>query len=348
MKKNLWIALVLVLTSQLLCVIYGHTNVVSVVLEFIESFFIEFKNIILTKYSTILLSILVIFILKKIIKSNNKYIMVESISQNLKTLMSKSNDTNENQDKGIGKDKNGVCADTIREEDLTNWKLIDISGSEKFYIKWKGEKYEYGFKILKYDFNKKGNPILVIPGYSSKSGHWTFGRINNFIRSGLFDNKNISTLYIILFVGLKEIISDHVTQKEYYSENVHFQVSNHIDKIIRSPKMKLENLKIIARSAGASHGIVLSKEKYVDSLYLAAPGYNKKTVEKYTESGRKIPIHIYWSINDRYINLKDEEKGILNLQILMDQYLGVHIYKYIDNENHGHNHRIPPELVKCI
>lgn len=244
-------------------------------------------------------------------------------------------------EKGVGND-----SDNVSESDLEKWKYYDIV--PKFNLKFKDESKEYGFRLLKYFLKENGQPMLIIPGYSDKSGQWTFGRINKFIQNGLFDQKNISSVYIILFVGLKEIITDFIGQDNFYKSDLPYKISKDIDKIIRSPKLQLNNLVLVGRSAGGSHALNIAENNYVSSLHLACPGYNEIVIESFNKSNRKIPISVYWSINDRYINLKDKDKGLEKLKELLNQEINDYVYDYIDNTNNGENHRIPPELIKNL
>jgi len=244
-------------------------------------------------------------------------------------------------EKGVGND-----SDNVSESDLEKWKYYDIV--PKFNLKFKDESKEYGFRLLKYFLKENGQPMLIIPGYSDKSGQWTFGRINKFIQNGLFDQKNISSVYIILFVGLKEIITDFIGQDNFYKSDLPYKISKDIDKIIRSPKLQLNNLVLVGRSAGGSHALNIAENNYVSSLHLACPGYNEIVIESFNKSNRKIPISVYWSINDRYINLKDKDKGLEKLKELLNQEINDYVYDYIDNMNNGENHRIPPELIKNL
>ena len=267
---------------------------------------------------------------------------------NLEKLRVKSNETNENEETGIGNK-----TDNIEEKDLKMWNLIEninIKGqSDKGILltKVKSEEKYYRFKLLTCELSKTGKPILVIPGYSSKSIHWTFGRINKFIKDGKFKDKNISTINIIFFDGLKDIVKK-IGLQEFYSSDLPFQVSNHIDKVIKSQNLD-NNLILIGRSAGASHALNLAENNYIDSLHLACPGYDKKTIESFNEKSRKdLVVSVYWSINDRYIDLNDEVKGLTNLIILLNRPVKSFIYTYIKDESHGKNHRIPPELIKDL
>lgn len=244
-------------------------------------------------------------------------------------------------DKGIGNE-----SDNISKSDLEKWKYYDIV--PKFNLKWEEKVYEYGFRLLQYNLKDEGYPMLVIPGYSDKSGQWTFGRVNKFIQNGLFDQKNISSVYIILFVGLKQIITDVIGQDNFYVSDLPYKISKDIDKVIRSPKLELKNLVLVGRSAGGSHALNIAENDYVDSLHLACPGYNEVVIKSFNNSGRKLPISVYWSINDRYINLKDKDKGLDKLKELLNQEINEYVYDYITDESHGKNHRIPSELVENL
>jgi hypothetical protein len=275
-------------------------------------------------------------------KMNNLEKLLFSEENNLENLRNDSNETNSNPSKGVGDN-----SEEIKEVDLKNWNFYENITRENdengYFLKIDTKKY-YKYKLLQHNISETGHNLLIIPGYSAKSGQWTFGRINKFINDGLFKRKKISSINIILFDGLKSII-DELGVRKFYDSTLPFEVSKHIDDVIKKFKIN-KNLILIGRSAGASHALNIAENDYVISLNLACPGYDIKTLESFNKNSKKdLFVSVYWSSKDRKINLNDSDKGLINFLKIINRPVSTYIYDYIIDETDGKNHRIPKEMI---
>jgi predicted esterase len=193
---------------------------------------------------------------------------------------------------------------------------------------------KYGsIKVLSIKLNKSnGNPIIVIPGYSHKS----FCSMLKIILEGLI---NIKEKYSELFMfqwspEIKEtsekIIEDIYDKEIKYEINEAFRIelSKILDKILRSPDMKLNKFDLMGKSAGGGVAAYVAKmNEHVNKLILISPG-SISYGENLKEFKNKIILS--WNEDDPII-LKDE----------IDQYIenfkkNDNKYKYYSFEKGGH------------
>ena len=107
--------------------------------------------------------------------------------------------------------------------------------------------------------NKKDNSLIILPGFSSKSFYWTFGRMNKFIIN--FDNfKKYSDIIIFDFHEIKPLINKENfgedPLKNFYKDKIDHIISEHVNHILN--KLNFKNISLIARSAGGGIAIYLS------------------------------------------------------------------------------------------
>jgi len=193
---------------------------------------------------------------------------------------------------------------------------------------------KYGsIKVLSIKLNKpEGNPLIVIPGYSHKS----FCTMLKIILEGFI---NIKDKYseLLMFQWSPEIkeTSEKIIQDIYdkeikYEINEAFRIelSKILDKILRSPDMKLDKFDLMGKSAGGGVAAYIAKiNENVNKLILISPG-SISHGENLKDFKKKIILS--WNKDDPVI-LKDE----------IDQYIenfkkNNNKYKYYSFEKGGH------------
>jgi predicted esterase len=219
--------------------------------------------------------------------------------------------------------------------------FIEKSGYEFSDDKYKIYKFEeptlnkkYGsIKLLSIKLNKSdGYPIIVIPGYSHKS----FYTMLKIILEGL---DNIKDKYSELFIfqwspEIKEtsekIIENVIDTNIKYEINEKFRIelSEVLDKLLRSPDIKLDKFDLMGKSAGGGVAAYVGKiNNNVNKLILISPG-SISHGENLKDFKNKIILS--WNEDDPVI-LKDE----------IDQYIenfkkNNNKYKYYSFEKGGH------------
>ena len=203
---------------------------------------------------------------------------------------------------------------------------------------------KYGsIKVLSIKLNKSdGIPLIVIPGYSHKS----FCTMLKIILEGL---DNIKDKYSELFMfqwspEIKET-SEKVTENVYdknikyeINETFRIELAEILDKILRSPDMKLDKFDLMGKSAGGGVAAYVAKiNESVHKLILISPG-SISHGENLKDFKNKIILS--WNEDDPVI-LKDE----------IDQYIenfkkNNNKYKYYSFEKGGHEINI--ELLKKL
>ena len=220
---------------------------------------------------------------------------VENILTKIESLVQEANTTNTSEESKTGTNDR---RDYILMEDSINWKYKDVY--PKF--KLKDGTPEFSYHLLSYKNNEsKDNALIILPGFSSKSRDWTFGRMNRFINQ-IEDLKIYSEIIIFDFHEIKPLMKEEYfgenPMKNFYDENMDHVIAGHLNHILN--KLEFKNYNIIGRSAGAGISIVLSSiNDKVSKLFLACPGWNEKGVKKLVEKfedDKIIEIKIYHSI----------------------------------------------------
>jgi hypothetical protein len=84
--------------------------------------------------------------------------------------------------------------DSILDEDLTKWKLLNVDTGDKDF-KVLGDIVKYRVISRELDITKN-DTLIVVPGYSEKSVCQTIGRINYFINMLPNNFNNYKKIYI--------------------------------------------------------------------------------------------------------------------------------------------------------
>lgn len=215
---------------------------------------------------------------------------------------------------------------------------------------------EFSYHLLSYKNNdSKDKALIILPGFSSKSRDWTFGRMNRFINQ-IENLKIYSEIIIFDFHEIKPLMNaenfgdnGEKPMVNFYKQNMDHVIAGHLNHILN--KLEYKNYDIIGRSAGAGISIVLSSiNDNVTKLFLACPGWNEKVVKKLVEkfeANKIIEIKIYHSISDIYINPTETEE----LSKLLHNNNIKHYYeplKIEDKDGHAFHHRIYEKLVKDL
>jgi len=271
---------------------------------------------------------------------------VEHILTKIEHLVLDANNTNTSDNPGKGTNDR---RDYISMEDSKKWKYKDVF--PKF--KLKDGTPEFSYHLLNYNISDSlDNALIILPGFSSKSRDWTFGRINRFINE-IENMKNYSDIIIFDFHEIKPLMKEEYfgenPMKNFYEENIDHVIAGHLHHILN--KLGFNNYHLIGRSAGAGISIVLSSmNDKVSKLYLACPGWNEKGVEKLVQKFRNdkvFEIKIYHSIKDTYIHPEETEQ----LSVLLSKHDVKHSYEPLEIEEidgNAFHHRIYEKLVKDL
>lgn len=271
---------------------------------------------------------------------------VENILTKIERLILDANNTNTSDDSGKG---TGDDRDKILMEDSINWKYKDVF--PKF--KLKDGTPEFSYHLLSYKNNdSKENALIVLPGFSSKSRDWTFGRMNRFINQveGL---KIYSEIIILDFHEIKPLMNvenfgdnGEKPMVNFYKQNMDHVIAGHLNHILN--KLGFSNYDVIGRSAGAGISLVLSSlNDRVTKLFLACPGWNEKGLElliKKIKDGKDIKIGIYHSSKDTYINPEETKK--LSDKLISNGIENIYKELNIDDKiGHAFHHRIYQDMI---
>ena len=229
----------------------------------------------------------------------------------------------------------------------------------KFYAKYDFNcgHFSFSIKLCKLFLKRQGIPVLIIPGISKRSFAWTIGNVNKHLEI-YKNNKNISSIYIIEFNGLKEIFNELKNKgKNFYDSDYDEIVSNKIYSIILIEKFK--KIYLVGRSAGAGNVLMLAGRDKIEGIYIACPGYKEKCIQIMNDNmndnlnDKEIDIYCFWNINDTKIRYDDEKKGFINLYKSIKAICGNKvevICTFTESKEKGDSftHRIPEILVKSI
>jgi dienelactone hydrolase len=189
--------------------------------------------------------------------------------------------------------------------------------------------------------NPEYKPLVVIPGYSNDSFESGF---NILMQELDHIKKNYSEIYAFCWGStvkkLTQNYSEHEKDEEKafaLNEKLRIILAHLLDKIIRSPDMKLTNISVLAKSAGAGVAIHMAAiNPEIKFLYIACPGTNGggKTL-KYRKD---LPIKLMWNKDDNKIPFETSEKFIDDFKKQGNNYT---FYEY---EKGGHEFNV--EFIK--
>lgn len=267
---------------------------------------------------------------------SNKYL---TLQQEMEELINNSNIINNSEKDGTKDSKEQI-------PNNSKWKL-----DTKYHFNC--GYFSFSIRLCKLFLKRQGIPVLIIPGISKRSFAWTIGNVNKHLET-YKNNKNISSIYIIEFNGLKEIFNELKNQgKNFYDYNYDEVVSNKIyNNIIME---KFEKLYLVGRSAGAGNVLMLAGKDKIEGIYIACPGYKEKCIQIMNDNlnDKEIYLYCFWNINDKKISYDDDEKGIKKLINLVNNICVNKvevIFKITESKekDDAFTHRIPQILVETI
>ena len=153
--------------------------------------------------------------------------------------------------------------------------------------------------------NKENKPLVIIPGYSTKSFMSGFDKLMDEFDS--YKDK-YSVMYAVCWGSkVKEITVEYLKpagndkKKEYeLNDEIRIKLAKILDKIIRSPDMALTNVTLFGKSAGAGVSIYISSmNPDVKYLYISCPGTNN--CGKVLKDREELPIKLAWNKDDDVI-----------------------------------------------
>ena len=191
--------------------------------------------------------------------------------------------------------------------------------------------------------NSKNKPLVVVPGYSNDSFESGF----KVLMQG-FDSikEKYSEIYALCWGStvkkLTQNYSAHEKDEEKafaLNEKLRTILAHLLDKIIRSPDMKLTNISVLAKSAGAGVAIHMAAiNPEIKFLYIACPGTNGGG--KTLKDRKDLPIKLMWNKDDNKIPFETSEKFIDDFKKQGNNYI---FYEY-DTGGHEFNIEFIKEL----
>jgi hypothetical protein len=202
---------------------------------------------------------------------------------------------------------------------------------------------EYGIiSIVKVKLNNPENkPLVVVPGYSVDSFESGF----KILMQGFDDIKEkYSEMYAFCWGSIVKKLTQNYSASEpdeekafVLNEELRIKLAHVLDKIIRSPDIKLTNISILAKSAGAGVAIHMAAiNTEIKFLYIACPGTSGRG--KTLKDRKDLPIKLMWNKNDNKISFETSEKFIDDFKKQGNNYI---FYEY---ETGGHEFNI--EFIK--
>jgi hypothetical protein len=198
---------------------------------------------------------------------------------------------------------------------------------------------EYGnISIVKIKLdNPEYKPLVVIPGYSNESFESGF----NVLMQG-FDHikSNYSVMYAFCWGStIKKLTKDYSSHEKdeekafILNEELRIKLAHVLNKIIRSPDLKLTNVTILGKSAGAGVSIHISAiNPEIKFLYIACPGTNGRG--KTLKDRLDLPIKLMWNKDD------DKLPFTISKEFIDDFKKQGNNYKYYEYEKGGHEFNI--------
>jgi hypothetical protein len=204
---------------------------------------------------------------------------------------------------------------------------------------------EYGIiSIVKVKLNNsKNKPLVVVPGYSNDSFESGFKVLMH-----EFDDikEKYSEMYAFCWGSTVKKLTQNYSANEpdeekafVLNEELRIKLAHVLDKILRSPDMKLTNISLLAKSAGAGVSIHLSAiNTEIKFLYIACPGTSGRG--KTLKDRKDLPIKLMWNKDDNKIPFETSEKFIDDFKKQGNNYI---FYEY-DTGGHEFNIEFIKEL----
>ena len=191
--------------------------------------------------------------------------------------------------------------------------------------------------------NKENKPLVVVPGYSNDSFESGF----DIIMKG-FDHikAKYSVMYALCWGStVKKITKDYAAHEKdeekafVLNEEIRIKLAHVLDKIIRSPKLALTNITLLAKSAGAGVSIhVAGMNPEVKFLFIACPGTNSRG--RPLADRKDLPIKMMWNKDDDKLPYDISQKFI---EVFTEQENN---FEFISYDTGGHEFNL--EFIKLL
>jgi len=207
---------------------------------------------------------------------------------------------------------------------------------------------EYGtISIVKVKLNNKENkPLVVIPGYSTRSFESGFDILMGEDEFNSYKDK-YSVMYAVCWgTTIKKITTEYPKpagdnkEKQYaLNEEIRIKLAHVLDKILRSPKMALTNITLFGKSAGAGVSIhIAAMNPEVKYLYISCPGTNDRGNALINR--KELPIKLAWNKDDDVLPYSVSQEFIQVFERNENNYVFHHYEKG--------GHEFNPAFVKLL
>ena len=169
---------------------------------------------------------------------------------------------------------------------------------------------------------KGSKPLVVIPGYSTKSFITMFEKL---IEGYEYIN-TYSSIYVVCWGSTikelsQEVIKDLTLTQDIFEKNEEFRIemANILDKILRSPPLNLQDITLLGKSAGGGVSMyIASNNKNVKELLLCCPAtmYHGMVLE----NRKDILIKLSWNEDDDIIPYETYEYFERDFKINKNKY----------------------------
>jgi hypothetical protein len=184
---------------------------------------------------------------------------------------------------------------------------------------------------------KENNPLVIITGYSNDSFESGFNVIMK-----AFDH--IKSKYSVMYAfcwgsTIKKVTKDYSAHEKdeekafVLNEELRIKLAHVLDKIIRSPKLALTNITLLAKSAGAGVSIhVAGMNPEVKFLFIACPGTNSRG--RPLAERKDLPIKMMWNKDDDKLPYDTSQKFI---EVFTEQKNN---FEFISYDTGGHEFNV--------